>query len=92
MKLKHGVRSPRWTQVGLSPPTRRLVNMMNLQSDYEGTAFDVGKPRERPPGGSVDSILGRSKSTGLPVVNESSKRTENGRLGRGWVSAVGKKT
>lgn len=59
----------------------------------EGTAFDVGKPRERPPGDPVDSISGRSRSTGLPVVNGSSKmRTENGRLGRGWVSVVGKKT
>ena len=29
--------------------------MKNLQSDYEGTAFDVGKPRERPPGGPVDT-------------------------------------
>lgn len=41
----------------------------------------------------MDSILGRSRSTGLPVVNGSSKmRTENGRLGRGWISVVGKKT
>lgn len=49
-------------------------NMMNLQSDYGGTAFD-GKPRERPPGGPVDSILG-SKSAELRVVNGSSKMTE----------------
>ena len=40
----------------------------------------------------MDSILGRSRSTGLPVVNGSSKMTENGRLGRGWISVVGKKT
>lgn len=48
-------------------------NMMNLQSDYGGTAFD-GKTREATEA-PWDSILG-SKSAELRVVNGSSKMTE----------------